>query len=111
MEEFTALVAKDVRNECSDTEMDKLESDLRGWKNELHHLMRDVDVQLAAQKARMSRKRAELMDPDKLGEWLEFKANEDKWRVGAMRFKVSVEDRMLYVKTLMAEKNTKTQTA
>lgn len=112
-EEFEALVAKDVRHGCTPDETRILESDLRGWLNELNSLKRDVEVQLAALKARMSQRQAEILrDPELTkADWLEYKEGEERWRVGAIRFMVSVEERILYVKALRASLNQKVMVA
>lgn len=111
-EEFTALVAKDVRHECTPEEITILESDIRGWLKELNSLKRDVEVQLAAQKARMTQTQAEMLsDGGSRADWLDYRAKEDRWRVGAIRFMVSVEERIAHAKNIRAARNQKVMTA
>lgn len=113
-EEFVAIVANDVRKlPCTPEELSALEQDIRGWLSALNKLKRDVEVQLAAQKARMTQTQAEMLnDPTKSrADWLEYKSGQDRWRVGAIRFMVSVEERMAYAKNLRASRNEKVMTA
>lgn len=102
---FEDLVAKDVRAECTDDELSILESDIRSWLNILNSLKRDVEIQLGAQKARMTQRQAECQASGNKVEWLTYKATEQKWRISAVRFMASVEERILYVKKLRAESN------
>lgn len=102
-EQFKALVAKDVRKE-SDDFVEILSTDYRLWLDELNVLLRDVEIQLAAQKGRISEKKVQLGPEWNNNEWYSFKANEDKWRVTALRFKASVEERIRFVKTIRAKK-------
>jgi hypothetical protein len=105
-EEFEDLVAKDVRGVCSDAELDILESDTRLWLNTLNSLRRDVEVQLVAQRARMTQYKSELLetypegDPVARREWIKFKGQEETWKVSAVRFMVEVEKKVQYVKAL-----------
>lgn len=102
-QDFRDLVAKDVRDECSTEELSTLAGNLREWLNILNTLKRDVEVQLVAQKARVTKRQAEMLEANaSRAEWLNYKAEEDKWRVSAIRFMVSVEERMLAVKSLRA---------
>lgn len=107
-EEFKNLVAKDVRRE-SDNYIDILSQDFRMWLDELNVLLRDVEIQLSAQKGRISEKRVQLGPEWNNNEWYRFKATEDKWKVTALRFKASVEERIRFVKTLRAKQNMSAQ--
>lgn len=105
MDTFNNLVAKDVRGECTAGERAVLESNIREWLDELNILARDVEIQLAAQKARMTAKQAELLEVGSAIEWLEYKAEEENWTVKSLRFKASVERSIREVKTLRAQTN------
>jgi hypothetical protein len=102
-EQFKSLVAKDVRKE-SDELVEVLSSDYRLWLDELNVLLRDVEIQLTAQKGRISEKKVQLGPEWNNNDWYSFKASEDKWKVTALRFKASVEERIRFVKTLRAKK-------
>jgi hypothetical protein len=102
-EKFKELVASDVRGESSEEELETLKNDTRAWLTELNKLKRDVEVQLVAQKARMTHKQIEFLETGTKLEWLKYREVEDKWKVGAVRFMVSVEDRMMFVKALRSE--------
>jgi len=102
---FKELVAKDVRKESTEEEMSILTSDFRTWLDELNVLLRDVEIQLSAQKSRISDKRVEIGPQTNNNEWYSFKAVEDKWRITALRFKASVEEKIRSVKTLRAKQN------
>ncbi len=103
-EDFKGLVAKDVRTDSDDLVQD-LSSDFRLWLDELNVLLRDVEIQLTAQRGRISEKKVELGPQWNNNDWYKFKATEDKWKVTALRFKASVEERIRFVKTLRAKKN------
>jgi hypothetical protein len=107
-EQFKSLVAKDVRKE-SDEFVEILSTDFRLWLDELNVLLRDVEIQLAAQKGRISEKKVQLGPEWNNNDWYRFKATEDKWKVTALRFKASVEERIRFVKTLRAKKNMSAQ--
>lgn len=94
---FEEAVAKDIRNEASNFEIDTLKTDKRRWLMELNSLKRDVELQLTAQKARIASKKLEGLSKD---QWLTFKAREATWKVSALRFCVTIEQKMLYVKGL-----------
>lgn len=102
---FKDLVAKDVRKESTEEELFVLMSDFRSWLDELNILLRDVEIQLSAQKSRISDKRVEVGPQTNNNEWYSFKAVEDKWRITALRFKASVEEKIRSVKTLRAKQN------
>lgn len=112
-ESFEDLVEKDVRHGCSPPELQVLESNIREWIKKLNSLKRDVEVQLSAQKARNTQKQAEMLRDSEStkADWLDYKSKEDRWKVGAIRFMVSVEDRIAYAKNLRASQNTKVMTA
>jgi len=99
-ENFKELVAKDVRKEATNEELDILTSDFRSWLDELNILLRDVEIQLSAQRSRISDKRVEIGPQLNNNEWYSFRATEDKWRITALRFKASVEEKIRFVKTL-----------
>lgn len=107
-EEFKSLVIKDVRKESDDL-LEVLSSDFRSWLDELNILLRDVEIQLAAQKSKLSDKKVQLGPEWNNNEWYTFKASEDKWKVTALRFKASVEERIRFVKTLRAKQNLSAQ--
>ncbi len=100
---FKSLVARDVRGDLSDQEYMILESNLRDWLDELNILLRDVEIQLRDHKATRSQKHAECLRDGLQIEWLFFKAEQDRWLVKALRFKVSVESRLRQVKTIRAQ--------
>lgn len=103
-EKFKTLVAKDVRKETNEF-VETLSQDYRMWLDELNVLLRDVEIQLAAQRSRFSEKKAELGPQWNNNAWYSFRAEEDKWRITALRFKASVEERIRFVKTLRAKSN------
>jgi len=99
---FEELVAREVKKEASDAQIAILSEDYRRWLGELNKLKRDVEIQLAAQRARISGRKTENMPRQ---EWLQFKAAEEQWKLGALRFMASIEEKMIYVKRLKADAN------
>lgn len=102
---FKELVAIDVRKGSTNETLQFLMDDFRLWLDELNILLRDVEIQLSAQRSRISDKKVELGPQWNNNDWYSFKATEDKWRITALRFKASVEEKIRYVKTLRAKKN------
>lgn len=95
---FEELVAKDVRGECTTSQLATLHADLRRWLQVLNSLLRDVELQLTAQRARMNKNQADYLEAgDKIG-WLRYKAEEEEWRIRSVRFMVSVEQKIMEVK-------------
>src|SRR5690242_7633935 len=101
--DFEDLVALDVRGECTNEELDVLKSDLRRWLAELNSLKRDVEIQMTAQKARITQRKIEFKEKTESIEWLRYKSEEEQWKVGSLRFMASVEQRILYVKSLRSK--------
>jgi hypothetical protein len=97
---FEDLVALDVRGECTDEELEILKGDLRRWLAELNSLKRDVEIQMSAQRARITQRQIEFKQKNEQIEWLRYKGEEEQWRVGSLRFMASVENRILYAKSL-----------
>lgn len=103
---FNDLVVQDVRGEITKAELQILKNDIRKWLQVLNSLMRNVELQLAAQKARMAREQADYLQKNDKINWLYYKAEEDDRRVRSMRFMVSVEQKIMTVKSLRADKVT-----
>lgn len=107
-EHFKELVDRDVRKGVTEEEIDELKRDPRQWLDELNILLRDVEIQIAAQKARISAKRCEMSaNPEGWNAtgWYEYKASEDGWKVKALRFRASIEERIRFVKTYRSKLN------
>ena len=110
-EEFKELVALDVRKGLTNEQIVLLSGNYRLWLDELNVMLRDVEIQLSAQKGRITEKKIELGPTWNKNDWYSFKSTEEKWRITALRFKASVEERIRFVKTLRAEENSKTTAA
>lgn len=110
MMDFEDLVLLDVKGEleldngdtvvCSSEHTEILKTDIRRWLAELNSLKRDVEIQMTAQKARVSERQVEYIEKNNTLEWLRYKSKEDTHRIGALRFMASVESKILYVKSL-----------
>ena len=102
-EQFTEMVIKDVRKEADASVLEHLSSNYRLWLDELNVLLRDVEIQLSAQKARVSEKKGQPGFNRNSADWHSFKSEQDQWRIRTLRFKASIEARIRSVKTLRAE--------
>lgn len=104
---FEELVLTDVKEPATitDGQSNVLHGDLRLWLDSLKTLKDDVEVQLAAYKSKLIALKSRY-ETNELFTYADFMDERDKlerWRVGAIRFKVSVEKRMREVGSLIRE--------
>lgn len=95
---FEELVLKEVRSNVNTVEWDMLRSDYDEWLIVLNSLKRDVELQLTAQKARISQHSKEKNLSKE--EYNTFKSQEDQWRLKSLRFMISVEKKIMQVKKM-----------
>jgi hypothetical protein len=93
------IVLKDVRNESSEEEKQYLSENLDIWLYFLQITKKDVEFQLASQKAKdkISFKEIKLHNPEE-SVIIGLMQKQDKWRMGALRFLTAIEKKMLFVK-------------
>ncbi len=98
-EAFKQIVLKDVRNESSEEEKQYLSENLDIWLYFLQITKKDVEFQLASQKAKdkISFKEIKLHNPEE-SVIIGLMQKQDKWRMGALRFLTAIEKKMLFVK-------------
>ncbi len=72
------------------------------WYDMLLTLKRRVEAQLAANRGDQASKQAEFLSLGDQGKvlWLRYKASNEKWRQGAIRFKNGLEDKLAEAKRL-----------
>lgn len=100
---FDEIVSKDVRGEeLSSEEYLCLTQDIRRWIDELNILLRNVEIQFNAHKAELTKSQIIMIQSDDKIGWLKIKGENEHWRVGANRFRASVEKRIHFAKTLRA---------
>ncbi|MFZ4104876.1 hypothetical protein [Flavobacterium sp.] len=104
LQQFNALVLKDIKNETSQEESSILLSNINLWIFQLRIIRKDVEFQLASQKAKDKIKNIQLTDDNK-SEIDQHFLESNKWRMGAIRFLTAIEHRMLYVKLILTETN------
>lgn len=101
LQEFNALVLKDIKGEASETEFSILLNNLDLWMFQLRIIRKDVEFQLASQKAK---DKIKVYDIDTSQEDLnDYFIKQNKWRMGAVRFLTAIEHKMLYVKMIITE--------
>ena len=104
---FGSLVLQDVKepHATNADQLSVLHTDLRMWMDELKTLKDDVEVQLAAYKSKLTALRSKFESNPEFtyADFLDEKSSLESWRVGAIRFKVSVEKKMRYVTGLMRQ--------
>lgn len=103
LQQFNALVLKDIKNEVTEEEANILLSNIELWMFQLRIIRRDVEFQLASQKSKDKIKIIEINDSDDKEELKEYIIRQNKWRMGAVRFLTAIEQRMLYVKMILSE--------
>lgn len=102
--DFVDLVAKDIRGHSLTNDQRQLihaadQVDRR--YDALVALKKDVEVQLATQKARWCHKQVELqLKGDNGTEWLEYRSKEQDWRARAIKFLMAIEDEISAVKEI-----------
>lgn len=103
LQQFNALVLKDIKNEATEEEANILLSNIELWMFQLRIIRRDVEFQLASQKSKDKIKIIEINDSDDKEELKEYIIRQNKWRMGAVRFLTAIEQRTLYVKMILSE--------
>ena len=104
LQQFNALVLRDIKNETSQEESSILLSNINLWIFQLRIIGKDVEFQLASQKAKDKIKIIQLTNDNK-SEIDQHFLESNKWRMGAIRFLTAIEHRMLYVKLILTETN------
>lgn len=102
LEQFNALVLKDIKGESSDEDLVILIENIQLWMFQLRILRKDVEFQLASQKSKDKIKVIEMDKIEDKSELKEYIIRQNKWRMGAIRFLTAIEHRMLYVKMLIS---------
>lgn len=101
--EYSDKVAKNVRGLLSQEEKKELflVENIDMTYTALNGLKKDVEVQLANQRARWVKKRHELNEQNDDGSgWIEFQAEEADWRARAIKFLTAVEAHLATAKLI-----------
>lgn len=101
LQEFNALVLKDIKGEAGEEELEILTANANLWMFQLRIIRKDVEFQLASQKSKDKIKSIEMISVDDKTEMNEYVIRQNKWRMGAVRFLTAIEHRMLYVKMIL----------
>jgi hypothetical protein len=101
LQEFNALVLKDIKGEAGENELEILTANANLWMFQLRIIRKDVEFQLASQKSKDKIKSIEMISVDDKTEMHEYVIRQNKWRMGAVRFLTAIEHRMLYVKMIL----------
>ncbi len=101
LQEFNALVLKDIKGEANENELEILTANANLWMFQLRIIRKDVEFQLASQKSKDKIKSIEMISVDDKTEMHEYVIRQNKWRMGAVRFLTAIEHRMLYVKMIL----------
>ncbi len=104
LQQFNALVLKDIKNETDQQETLVLLANINLWMFQLRIIRKDVEFQLASQKSKDKIKTIGLNEENKL-DVEKHLLESNKWRMGAIRFLTAIEHRMLYVKLVLSENN------
>jgi hypothetical protein len=103
-EAFDDIVNQDTRGALDSVTSAALREPehLDRWYDMLLTLKRRVEAQLAANRGEQAAKQAEYLSLGDQGKvlWLRYKASNEKWRQGAIRFKNGLEDKLAEAKRL-----------
>jgi UDP-N-acetylglucosamine pyrophosphorylase len=100
---FNALVLKDIKEESTEEEFNILLNNIELWMFQLRIIRKDVEFQLASQKAK---DKIKVYDTQSSQEELnDYFIKQNKWRMGAVRFLTAIEHKMLYVKMIITEES------
>lgn len=101
-QEFNAQVNSDIRDQSTPDVHDALRrpENLDRWILTLTQLKRTTESQLASYRATMAEARTTITDRD---EWLVYKAEQERWRSNAIRFKNGTENKLDEAKYLYNE--------
>lgn len=101
---FKDVVASEVHNNATPEQIAELRSQPRKWLAELNSLSRDMEIQLSSSAARRHEGRlAWARDEITEAAYLAIEAEEARWKIKALRFKASIEDKIQEVKLLRSE--------
>lgn len=102
--EFADLVIADVKGELNNQpeRQQELRStvNLDQWHDELLSLLRSIDFQLTSHRSNRIIKRNQMLNADNIQGWRKYEEESAKWRIGAVRFKRQIEERLTEVKAL-----------
>lgn len=101
LQQFNALVLKDIKGEAGEEELEILTANANLWMFQLRIIRKDVEFQLASQKSKDKIKSIEMISVDDKTEMNDYVIRQNKWRMGAVRFLTAIEHRMLYVKMIL----------
>lgn len=101
LQDFNALVLKDIRGEANEEDLEILTANASLWMFQLRIVRKDVEFQLASQKSKDKIKSIEMISVEDKTEIHEYVIRQNKWRMGAVRFLTAIEHRMLYVKMIL----------
>jgi hypothetical protein len=98
--ELKELAVSDVKNEQLDNaDLEKLNEHADLWYDILVELKREVELQLTDKRREFSAKASELSDE----EFMRYKIGYNSWRVKVLRFLVSIESKVRYVKRVRSD--------
>jgi hypothetical protein len=102
---FKNMVISDIKGSISAEDKSILMNNLHIWNFNLQTLRRDIELQLSCQKSKVklqsrSLSQATPLEADEIKNFLD---EQEKWRMGALKFLSNIERKSLYVKLLMAE--------
>ena len=107
-EAFKSIVNNDIRGESDDETARSLRSPLvmERWYNSLVATKRSIETQFATFKIERLQKQASSEKANDARIYDDFMEEKNKWRVGALRFKSSVEEKIAEAKTFIRQERT-----
>jgi len=105
MDAFKMIVISDIKSTISEEDKTILMNNLHLWNYNLQILRRDIELQLSCQKSKVKLQTHALPSatPLETEDIKTFLDEQEKWRMGALKFLSNIERKSLYVKLLMSE--------
>jgi hypothetical protein len=105
MDAFKSIVINDIKGSITEDDKSILMNNLHLWNYNLQVLRRDIELQLSCQKSKVKLQTHMLADatPIEADDIKKFLDEQEKWRMGALKFLSNIEKKSLYVKLLLSE--------
>lgn len=104
---FKNIVISDIKSSISEEEKEILYNNIPLWNYTLQTIRRDMELQLSCQKAKVKLQKQALLNASEQDSLSikSFLDDQEKWRMGALKFLSNIEKKSLYVKLILTGKD------
>lgn len=104
---FKNIVISDIKGSISEEEKEVLYNNIPFWNYTLQTIRRDMELQLSCQKAKVKLQKHALLNASEQDSLSikSFLDDQEKWRMGALKFLSNIEKKSLYVKLILTGKD------